>query len=139
MAAKTVGYREKRTFAANAVIWLVNASALLLASSLFSGVIIEKVPMAFVAALVLSIVTLVVEPVLFLLALPITVATFGLFTLVLNGLVLMITARLVPWFSFSGGFWERLWWAVAASLIVSFFRMLVHSLLVQMRLIEKKQ
>lgn len=138
MALTYSGAREKRSFAASVVIWLVNAAALLLASQVFSGVVIERVYMAFVAALVLSIVTLVVEPVLYLLTLPITVATFGLFTLAINGLALMITARLVPWFSFTGGFWERLGWAVAASLVVSFFRTIVHSLLVQMRLIEKK-
>ena len=149
MRPSASGRREQRNITATILIWIVNAAALLLASALLPGVIFESVTLggvhvdkvffAFIAAVALSLVTRVIEPVLYLLALPITVATFGLFTLVLNGFVLMITAMLVAGFRFAGPFWERLGWAMAAALIVSFFRMLVHTLLIQLRIIDRRQ
>ena len=138
MGEKAFQNKETRTAAANVAGWLVNVAALLVAAWALDGVVIEKAAIAFAAALVLSLVTLFVEPVLYLLALPITVATFGLFTLVLNGVVLMITASLVPWFRFAGGFWERLGWAVAASLVVGLFRTIARSVMMRAGWIKRQ-
>ena len=81
------------TFLLNLV---VGAAALYAVSQLYSGV--SFAPGAgtadvVLAALVLGLVSALIRPVLGLLALPITVLTLGLFALVLNGLMLWLTAQ----------------------------------------------
>lgn len=138
METGNTGQREIRNLAAGVIIWLVNSASLLLASALLPGVKFDSVLFAFVAALALSIATMFIEPVLFLLTLPINVSTFGLFTLVVNGFILYVISRIVTGFQLRGGFWSQLGWAVAAALIVSFFRMIVRSVLVRLRIIDKR-
>lgn len=53
-------------------------------------------------ALVWSVITLVVRPVLTLLTLPITILTLGLFSLVLNALLFYAVTFIVPGFSVEG-------------------------------------
>jgi len=51
---------------------------------------------AIVAAVILAVVNTLVKPVLFVLTLPFTILTLGLFLLVLNALMLGLTAWIVP-------------------------------------------
>lgn len=136
---KTFDQSEERTFAAGVIIWLVNSASLLLASVLLPGIIFDKIYIAFAAGLAMSAIAFLIEPVLYILTLPINLATFGTFTLFLNGIVLLITARCIKGFYIKGPFWTELFWAIAASLFVSFFRMVVRSLLIRIRLIKKPE
>jgi putative membrane protein len=78
------------------------ALALWVASRIVPGIAVEvPVPLAL-AALVLGVVNALVRPVLFLLTLPITCLTLGLFYLVVNGIAFGLTAWLVPGFSVHG-------------------------------------
>ncbi len=70
----------------------------------------------FLIALVWSVITLVVRPVLSILTLPITIITFGLFAFVLNALLFWAMELLVPGFSVSG-FFAALLGAVVISVI----------------------
>jgi putative membrane protein len=56
----------------------------------------------FVAAFLLGFVNAFVRPVLLLLTLPLTIVTLGLFLLVLNGLLLMLVAWMLPGFQLAG-------------------------------------
>ncbi len=56
----------------------------------------------FLVALVWSVITMVIKPVLAILTLPITIITFGLFALVLNALLFWAMAAVVPGFIVSG-------------------------------------
>lgn len=73
---------------------VVNALALWLTTKAYSGVYFEKTGAAdvLVAALVLGVVNALIRPLLLLLSLPVNVLTLGLFTLVVNGVVLSIVA-----------------------------------------------
>jgi putative membrane protein len=73
---------------------VVNALALWLTTKAYSGVSFEKAGAAdvLVAALVLGLVNALIRPLLLLLSLPVNVLTLGLFTLVVNGVVLSIVA-----------------------------------------------
>ncbi|MCD4650791.1 MAG: phage holin family protein [Candidatus Cloacimonetes bacterium] len=51
---------------------------------------------AVLAALFLSLINIVVRPILVFLTLPLTVITFGIFLLFINGLMLMLVSWLVP-------------------------------------------
>ncbi|WP_425147981.1 phage holin family protein [Deinococcus sp.] len=73
----------------------VNALALWLTTLVYSGVYFARGGHTWdilVAALVLGIVNALIRPVLLLLSLPVNLLTLGLFTLVVNGVVLEIVA-----------------------------------------------
>lgn len=80
------------------VRWALNAFALWLTVQLDIGVSIARADLwsFLLAALVIGLVNAVVRPVMVLLTLPITVLTFGLFLLVVNGLALAIAAAVSP-------------------------------------------
>jgi len=100
--------------------WLVNALALLAAAALLQGVHISDMLAGVIAAALLGIGNVSVRPVLILITLPINVLTFGLFTFIINALMLMLVAWLVPGFSIDG-----FWWSVAAALVLSIVNAIV--------------
>jgi putative membrane protein len=81
------------------VTLLVTALSLLILSRINIGLEVEDTGSALIAALVLGILNATLRPVLGFLAFPITLITFGLFAIVLNALVLYITAALVKGFN----------------------------------------
>ena len=73
-----------------------------------------------VVAVVFGLINTFIRPLIKLISLPITFITLGLFTLVINMAMLLLTAFLVgDRLSFSGGFLETLVTAFVASLIIS--------------------
>lgn len=82
--------------------WLVNAAALFAVVRLVPGIEVAGTGTLFVAALILGLLNAVLRPVIAFLALPVTLLTLGLFTLVINGLVFALAAWLVPGFAVAG-------------------------------------
>ena len=76
------------------------------------------------AGLAFGVVNTFLKPILFILTLPITFVTLGLFVLVLNTLILFLVAWLVPGFTV-GTFWQ----AFFAALFISFFSFLLNLML----------
>lgn len=87
-----------------ALVWLLNAAALLLVAYLLPSVHIESFGWALLAAVLLGLVNTLVRPILVLLTLPISVLTLGLFYLVLNGLLFWGVGSVLRGFDV-GGFW----------------------------------
>lgn len=76
---------------------LVSALALYLLTQVYSGVYFvpgSGVGSVVIAALVMGVVNALIRPVLLLLSLPVNVLTLGLFTLIVNGVVLWLVAAL---------------------------------------------
>src|SRR5699024_7722907 len=73
----------------------LNAIALLLVGELFNGFHIAGFKMALIAAIILSILNIIVRPILIILTIRITVLTLGLFILVINAITLTITQSLM--------------------------------------------
>ena len=96
--------------------WLINAVALFLLPYVFPWVTVDTFIAALIAALVLGLVNALVRPILFLLTLPVTVLTLGLFIFVLNGLLFWFVASFVDGFHVSG-FWSAMFGAIVYSLI----------------------
>ena len=97
--------------------WLVNTLAVLVAVYLVKGIRYEKPLDLVVASLVLGIVNSVIRPVLMLLALPLLVVTLGLFTLIINALLLFFVGNLLrPHFQVDT-FWAAFWGALVISLV----------------------
>ncbi|MBC7625634.1 MAG: phage holin family protein [Aeromicrobium sp.] len=84
------------------VRWCINALALLAVAYLYSGVNVEGIFAAFVAALVLGLVNAVIRPILILLTLPVTLLTMGLFIFVINALLFWLVAEVVKGFTVTG-------------------------------------
>ncbi len=80
---------------------------------------------ALVAALVLGLLNAIVKPILFVLTLPLTILTLGLFLLVLNAIILWLTDFFVPGFDIPGGFGTT----IVAALILSLMGMVWKGLL----------
>jgi putative membrane protein len=82
--------------------WLVAALAVMAAAYLVPGIIVSGFYAALWVALVLGILNAIVRPILFLLTLPITVVTLGLFIFILNALLFWFVASVVKGFEVSG-------------------------------------
>lgn len=76
--------------------WLINTAALFAVDYVLDGIHAESLVTLAIAAAVLGLLNAIVRPVLFFLTLPLTILTLGLFILVLNGIMLALTAWLVP-------------------------------------------
>lgn len=100
--------------------WIVNALALLVVAFLLSGVIVRGPIPLILAAIVLGLVNAWVRPLVLFLTLPINIVSLGLFTFVVNGLMLLITSALVPGFVVKGFFtaiWAALWLTIVSAII----------------------
>ena len=76
-------------------IWLITAIGLWIASLILPGIRIGSTTTLFKAALVLGLINAFIRPLLWLLTLPLTVLSFGLFALVINAFTIWITAAMV--------------------------------------------
>jgi putative membrane protein len=94
---------------------LVTAALLLLVANLVKNFDLEDATSAVVAALVLGLVNALVRPVALVLTFPLTLVTFGLFLLVVNGFMLKIAASVVPGFEIKG-FLPAVWGSILLSL-----------------------
>lgn len=80
---------------------LANTIIFLALAGFLNGFMISSWVTALVAAVVFGILNVLVKPILVILSFPITVMTLGLFYLIINGLMLWLTAALVSGFGFS--------------------------------------
>jgi len=78
--------------------WAVNTLLLWTAAEVFDSVRYSSATALLVAGLLFGIAHTVIKPVLVLLTLPLTVLTLGLFLLVINALLLLLVAAVVPGF-----------------------------------------
>lgn len=103
----------------------VNALALAAAAWLIDGI---QMSGGFwdvlVVALVFGLLNAILKPVLLFLSLPFLVVTLGLFALVINAVMLLITANLLEDFAVSG-----FWTAVLGSIVISLVTMILGGLL----------
>lgn len=97
--------------------WLVNFLGLWVAANLVSGITYgDKVRYLILAALVFSIVNALIRPLVIILSLPAIVLTLGLFTLVVNTLMLYLTAFFYHRFHVDS-FWSALFAVVIIWLV----------------------
>lgn len=100
--------------------WLINTIALLVTAAILPGVQVRNVFTALLAAAAMGVVNAFVRPIFLILTLPLNLLTLGLFTFVLNGLMLLLAALFVPGFTVSG-----LMSAIGGALILSLVSSLI--------------
>ncbi len=92
----------------------VNALALLVVDAMFQKIWFDNQQATIVAAVVLALVNTYLRPLVVILTLPINILTLGLFTLVINALMLKLVSWLIPAFHVEG-----FWTAVGGALVIS--------------------
>ena len=117
------------------LVWLVvNAAALGVAVWLFDGITLtgnsdgDKIVTLLVVGAIFGLVTAVVRPIVNILSLPLIVLTLGLFLLVTNALMLLLTSKLADTFGLEFHV-EGFWTAVFGALVISIASMIVESVL----------
>jgi putative membrane protein len=104
---------------------VVNAAALWVAASFVGGIqLSEGFGNILWVALLFGVVNAILKPILMLFSIPFLIFTLGLFALVVNGALLLITARLTEHLTVSG-----LGSAILGSIIISIVTMLLGSFL----------
>ncbi len=96
--------------------WIGLAFIIMFVGWITPGISIENFTTAMIAAVVIALINAFIKPVLLLLTLPINILTLGIFTLVINALLFMFVAYLVPGIEVSG-FLS----ALIGSLLISIF------------------
>jgi putative membrane protein len=84
------------------VRWLLNALALIAVANIVPGVHVDTFYHALIAALILGLANALVRPLLIILTLPVTILTLGLFTFVINALMILLVATIVKGFVVTG-------------------------------------
>ena len=82
--------------------WIINAIALILIAYLVPGFEIGTFYNALIAALILGLINALIRPILFILTLPVTILTLGLFIFVVNALMIWFASTIVEGFHVAG-------------------------------------
>lgn len=104
--------------------WLVSALAILITAYFLPGVTVGGLVPALIFAVVLGVLNIIIKPILLILTLPINILTLGLFTFVINALVIMLASYIVPGFAVAGFLWALLF-GIILTLVMSVLNKLV--------------
>ena len=90
--------------------WAIIALGVLIASATSSGIQYENSLSLFLAVVLISVLNMVVRPIMILFTLPFIIMTCGLGIFIINALLFMFVAAMVPGFIVTS-FWAALWGA----------------------------
>lgn len=101
----------------------VNAVALYLVSLLVDGVVLSGFGAALIAVIIIALINTLIKPILIILTLPINILSLGLFTFVINALLLLLAGNLTPGFEIHG-----FGTALIASILLTIISTILHTL-----------
>lgn len=96
--------------------WLISSVSIVIVSLMFDGIEVSGVFAAFFAAGMLGILNAFIRPILFVLTLPVNVMSFGLFTFIINGMMLLMASAVIPGFDVHG-FWTAIFGTLMISIV----------------------
>ncbi|RYZ85112.1 MAG: phage holin family protein [Proteobacteria bacterium] len=96
--------------------WMIGSLALLGTAYLIPGFKVKNFRSCLIAALIVGFLNWTVRPILLFITIPINFLTLGLFTLVINAIVLKICAKLTPGFDIVS-WWAAIFGAIVLSLL----------------------
>ena len=96
--------------------WLLSAVAIIITAKLIPGIQVASFWTAIWLALLLGLINAVIRPILVLVTLPINILTLGLFTFVINGLLVMFASSIIKGFGV-GGFLNAVLFSIVFSVI----------------------
>lgn len=97
---------------------LLSALAVILSAYVLPGVSVDSFLTALLVAIILSLLNTLVKPILVILTIPFTVFTLGLFLLVINAIIILMTDWVIDGFAVAG-FWYALIFSIVLTLINS--------------------
>jgi putative membrane protein len=103
---------------------LIMGIAVFLAVTMVPGIESESLGAGMAAVLVLTLLNALIRPLLYLLSLPLIVISLGLFMVVINALLLQLTAALVKGFTVAG-FGASFWGALVISVVSALLNMIL--------------
>jgi putative membrane protein len=111
-------HKRLEELAMNGIVlrWLTLTAAILLTAYLMSGIQVTSFFSALGAAAILGILNAFFRPIALLITLPINVLTFGLFTFIINAVMLKMASGVIGGFHVEG-FWTAVFGALLISLI----------------------
>lgn len=101
--------------------WLTLSAAIIFAAYLLDGIRLGGIFSAFWTAAILGILNAFFRPIVLLLTLPLNILTLGLFTFVINAVMLKMAAAVIPNVEVDG-----FWAAILGSLIISLISWLLN-------------
>ncbi len=104
---------------------IISTLAVLISSFILPGVHIQdnNFFIALLVAAVLAFLNAVIKPIMIVLTIPVTIVTFGLFLLVINAFMILLTDKLVDGFTV-----DNFWWALLFSFILSIITSILEGL-----------
>ncbi|MBI5044955.1 MAG: phage holin family protein [Candidatus Levybacteria bacterium] len=102
----------------------INSFAIFIAAQVLTGVHVSNYLTAIIIAVLLGAVNVFIKPLILFFTLPLTIITFGLFTFVINAVLVLLVSSLVPGFVIDG-----FGWALLFSLIIAIISSFLNSLL----------
>jgi putative membrane protein len=102
--------------------WLTTTAAIVATAYLLDGIYVSSFFSALFAAAVLGILNAVLRPIALLLTLPINILSLGLFTFIINALMLKMASGIIPGFGVYG-----FWTAIFGSLLISLISWLLNA------------
>ena len=105
--------------------WIILTVAILMTSLLMDGIQVGGFFSAFFTAALLGMLNAFFRPVLIILTLPINILSMGLFTFVINALLLMMASGVIPGFDVAG-FWSAVFGSMIIGLISFILNMLIN-------------
>ncbi len=108
------------------MIWTIflNSIAIYITTKILAGVEVKDYWTAIIVALVLAVVNAVIKPILVFISIPITFLTLGLFTFVIDALLILLVSKLVSDFKI-----KNFVWAFVFALVLSPINTLITKLL----------
>lgn len=94
--------------------WLIMAASIIIAAYFIPGVTVGSFFSALWVAIFLGVVNILVRPVLIFITLPINILTLGLFTFVINAVLILLASSVIKGFEVAG-----FWWALLYSIVLS--------------------
>lgn len=118
----------KRQFLVLIVRWILNSFGLWIAVRLFGTgytdtIVNSNVHVFLIAGFIFSVINAVLKPVVTILSLPAILLTLGLFTVIVNGIMVYISLKLAP------GITMTFWHSVLTGLVLSLINYIVSSVL----------
>lgn len=96
--------------------WLIAAIAILLTAYIIPGITISGFWAALWLAVFLGAINIILKPILIVLTLPINILTLGLFTFVINALLILLASSVIKGF-YVDGFWVAMLFSIVLSIV----------------------
>lgn len=104
--------------------FVITGVAVLVAAEIVPGIAIDGVAAGAATVIVLALLNAIVRPMLYLFSFPVIMFTLGLFMVIINAILLHLTAWLVTGFTVDG-FWPSVWGALLISVVSTILNLMI--------------